>query len=78
MVDENLQRLQLYLKETPTHVFSCEYCEIFKNRSFYRTPLMIASIIYGVAMGAQLMPKPSIVFFFIATKKFVFLEFCGS
>ena len=26
--------LQLYQKETPTQVFSCEYCEIFKNTYF--------------------------------------------
>ena len=26
--------LQLYLKETPTQVFSCELCEIFKNTFF--------------------------------------------
>ena len=26
--------LQLYLKETPTHVFSCEYCTIFKSTYF--------------------------------------------
>ena len=25
---------QLYQKETPTEVFSCEYCEIFKNTYF--------------------------------------------
>ena len=25
-------------KETPTHVFSCIFCEIFKNTYFYRTP----------------------------------------
>ena len=24
-------------------MFSCEYCETFKNSSFYRTPLMAAS-----------------------------------
>ena len=24
-------------KETPTQLFSCEYCEIFKNSFFYRT-----------------------------------------
>ena len=34
---------QLYLKVTPTNVFSCEYCEIFKNSFFYRTPLVAAS-----------------------------------
>ena len=26
--------LPLYLKETPTQVFSCEICEIFKNSYF--------------------------------------------
>ena len=26
------------LKETPTQVFSCEICEIFKNSFFNRTP----------------------------------------
>ena len=30
-------------KETLAHVFSCEFCEIFKNIVFYRTPLMAAS-----------------------------------
>ena len=30
--------LQLYQKQTPTHVFSCEICEIFKNKFSYRTP----------------------------------------
>ena len=26
----------------PTQVFSCEYCEIFENSFFYRTPLVLA------------------------------------
>ena len=31
----NLQALkQHFYKETPTQVFSCEYCEIFKNLCF--------------------------------------------
>ena len=30
--------LQLYQKETLAQVFSCEFCEIFKNTSFYRSP----------------------------------------
>ena len=37
--------LQLYLKETPAQVFSCEYCEIFNNSFFYRTPLVAATVI---------------------------------
>ena len=30
-------RLQLYQKETPTQVLSCEICKNFKNTFFYRT-----------------------------------------
>ena len=37
--------LQLYQKETPTQMFSCENCEMFKNRLFYRTPLVAAFVI---------------------------------
>ena len=32
-------------KETPTQVFSCEYCEIFKNTFFYRTPPVAAFLL---------------------------------
>ena len=35
--------LQLYLKETPTQVFSCETCEIFKNTHFEEHPRAVAS-----------------------------------
>ena len=35
-----LEVLQLYLKETTTMVFSCEYCTIFKHSPFYKTPLV--------------------------------------
>ena len=38
-----LQPATLLKKETPTHVFSCEFCEIFKNTIFYRTPPAAAS-----------------------------------
>ena len=30
-------------KETLAEVFSCEFCEIFKNTFFYKTPLVAAS-----------------------------------
>ena len=33
-----------YQKETPTHVFSCEICEIAKNIFFYKTPPAAASL----------------------------------
>ena len=32
-----------FIKKTPTQVFSCEVCEIFKNTFSYRTPLVTAS-----------------------------------
>ena len=32
-----------FKKETLAHVFSCEFCEIFKNSFLYRTPLVTAS-----------------------------------
>ena len=31
-------------KETLAQVFSCEFCEISKNTSYSRTPLMAASV----------------------------------
>ena len=36
------------LKETPTQVFSCEICEIFKNTFFYGTTPVAASALYKV------------------------------
>ena len=30
-------------KETLAQVFSCEFCEIYKNNFYYRTPLLAAS-----------------------------------
>ena len=30
-------------KETLAQVFSCEFCEIYKNIFYYRTPLLAAS-----------------------------------
>ena len=34
---------QLYLKKTPTQLFSYEICEIFKNNYFYYSPQVAAS-----------------------------------
>ena len=31
-------------KQTLAQVFSCEFCEIFENTYFYRTPLVAASV----------------------------------
>ena len=38
-----LAGLQLYLKQTPTQVFSYDICELFKNTFFYRTSPVAAS-----------------------------------
>ena len=35
-----------WLKKTLAHVLSCEFCEIFKNTFFYRTPLPFFNIAY--------------------------------
>ena len=35
--------LKFIQKETLAQVFSCEFCEVFKNTFFYRTPLVAAS-----------------------------------
>ena len=35
----------LVKKENPTQAFLCEYCKIFKNSLFYRTPLVDASVL---------------------------------
>ena len=39
-----LKGMQPYETKTPTQVFSCEYCEIFKNSFSYRTPRVVAFI----------------------------------
>ena len=41
-----VEGLQLYQKETPAKVFSCEYCRIFKN--FYFENLQVFRIFSAV------------------------------
>ena len=38
-----LRPATLIKKETLAQVFSCEFCEIYKNIFYYRTPLLAAS-----------------------------------
>ena len=42
-------------KESLAQVFSCEFCEIFKNTYFYRTPPMATTVdnisIYGKSLN---------------------------
>ena len=40
--------MQLYLKKSPTQVFSCEYCKLFKNSFFYRTLQVTASVLWTI------------------------------
>ena len=37
-------KFNLVPKETSTQLFSCEYCKVFMNRFFYRTPLVAALV----------------------------------
>ena len=39
----DLQACNFIKKETLVQVFSCDFCEIFKNTFFYRTPLVAAT-----------------------------------
>ena len=39
-----LQDWALLKKDTLIHVFSCEFCEVFKNTFFYRAPLAATSV----------------------------------
>ena len=47
-----LTKLQALLKKTPTQVFSCGYCEIFKITFSHRTPLVAASGIASTFLKA--------------------------
>ena len=38
-------------KKTLAQAFSCEFCKIFKNNFFYRTPLVAASAHYQLKLG---------------------------
>ena len=47
---EFIEGLQRYEKETPTQVFSCEYCKIFNNSCFYGTnPVAVFGLIKSIA-----------------------------
>ena len=39
-----LRPATVFKKETLAQVFSCEFCEILMSSSFYRTPLVAASV----------------------------------
>ena len=39
-----------FIKGTSTQVFSCEYCEIFKNSFFHRTHQVTASALWAITI----------------------------
>ena len=43
LVNHRLEACNFIKKETLAQVFSCEFCEIYKNTFYYRTPLVAAS-----------------------------------
>ena len=43
-------------KETPTQVFFCEYCEIFKMTFFYSTPPVSFREMFFILLSAQINP----------------------
>ena len=45
-----LQPCSFFLKKTPTQIFSCEYCEIFKGSFFYRTPLVTTLALWTITI----------------------------
>ena len=51
------------IKGTPTQVLPCEFCEVFKNVSFYRTPLVIASVMYSLSLTPKLLQLSIYCFF---------------
>ena len=43
LANHRLEACNSIKKETLAQVFSCEFCEIYKNTFYYRTPLVAAS-----------------------------------
>ena len=43
LANHRLEACNFIKKETLAQVFSCEFCEIYKNTFYYRTPLVAAS-----------------------------------
>ena len=48
-------------KETVAQVFSCEFCEIFKNTFSYRTPLVAASVnIHSIGLKEKVIMRQNL------------------
>ena len=43
LANHRLEACNFIVKKTLAHLFSCEFCEIYKNTFYYRTPLVAAS-----------------------------------
>ena len=57
-------------KETQAQVFSCEFCEIFKNSLFYRTPPVAASSFSQLILSIFLFPQHFSQYILPGGKKF--------
>ena len=54
------RRPSILLKKTLSHVFSCEFCEIFKNTFFDRTPPLAGSEYHhSIIFSSFLKPRSS-------------------
>ena len=43
LANHRLEACNFIKEETPAQVLSCEFCEIYKDTFYYRTPLVAAS-----------------------------------
>ena len=67
-----LSVLQLYFKKTPTRVFSCKYCEIFKN-TYFEQHLQTAASCSAASFSIQLFSQITLIgCFFLFNEWFPF------
>ena len=71
---EILQGLQFYKREALAHVFSCEYCEIFKNSFFTEHLWTTASVIRTVECGILAIKKTSVKTLQIGLYSLIFMK----
>ena len=55
-----------FIKETPTQMFSCKYCEMVKISFLYRTPLKVQLICRLLINGTFTTSKKNLMFLMIS------------
>ena len=70
--------LESLLNKTPTQVFSCEICEIFKNTYFYRTPPVSSSIFSVISTMIGFYLKIMLIFRISYSTAFVKIMLLGT